>query len=195
MTNKGFLLVLMQPPPTLEEEFNAWYDTEHIAERLAVPGFDTALRYVCTDGAPRYLAMYDLASADVLNSPAYRKVGYDNASPWTKRVTGRVRIYRSFGEQVYPGTKLTGRAARILLLRFRALPAAAQDTIITGMRANFESRAQILQVRVFAYDTGTGVDFLGWVEARAAMGEALNFEAFGDCRNALDLVNTYTPYT
>jgi hypothetical protein len=91
--NKGFLLVLMQPPPTLEEEFNAWYDTEHIAERLAVPGFETALRYVCIDGAPRYLAMYDLASPDVLKSSAYLKVGFGNASPWTKRVTSRVRIF------------------------------------------------------------------------------------------------------
>jgi|SRR5688500_13258519 hypothetical protein len=193
--NKGFLLVLMQPPPTLEEEFNAWYDTEHIEERLAVPGFETAVRYVCIDGAPRYLAMYDLASPDVLNSPGYLKVGFDNASPWTKRVTSRVRIYRSFGEQVYPGTKLTGRAARVLVLRFRALPSAVQGTIIAGMRANFESLPQTLQVRVFAYDTGTGVDFLGFVEARAALGGALNFETFGDCRNALDLVNTYTPYT
>ena len=185
----------MQPPPTLEEEFNAWYDTEHIAERLAVPGFETALRYVCIDGAPRYLAMYDVASPDVLNSPAYLKVAFDNASPWTKRVTSRVRIYRSFGEQVYPGTSLTRRAARVLVLRFRALPFATQDTIIAGMRANFESRPQTLQVRVFAYDTGAGVDFLGFVEARAPLGGALDLEAFGDCRNALDLVNTYTPYT
>lgn len=195
MTNKGFLLVLMQPPPLLEEEFNAWYDTEHIAERLAVPGFETALRYVCTDGAPRYLAMYDLANADVLSSPAYLKVGFDNASPWTKRVTSRVRSYRSFGTQVYPGTQLTARAARVVVLRFRALPAAAQDTLIAGMRANFESRAQTLQVRVFAYDTGAGVDFLGLVDARAAMDAALNFDAFGEYRNALDLVNTYAPYT
>lgn len=195
MTNKGFLLVLMQPPPALEEEFNAWYDTEHIAERLAVPGFETALRYVCTDGAPRYLAMYDLANADILNSSAYRKVGYDNASPWTKRVTSRVRSYRSFGTQVYPGTTLTARTARVMVLRFRALPATAQDAIISGMRANFESRAQTLQVRVFAYDTGAGVDFLGFVEARAAMDAALNFDAFGEYRNALDLVNTYAPYT
>ena len=193
--NKGFLLVLMQPPPTLEEEFNAWYDTEHIAERLSVPGFETALRYACIDGAPRYLAMYDLASPDVLNSPAYREVAFDNASPWTKRVTSRVRIYRSFGKQVYPGTKVTGRAARVLLLRFRALPSGTQDTIVAGMRANFESRPQTLQVRVFAYDTGAGVDFLGFVEARAPLSEALDLEAFGDCRNALDLVNTYTPYT
>ena len=193
--NKGFLLVLMQPPPTLEEEFNAWYDTEHLAERLAVPGFETALRYVCIDGAPRYLAMYDLARADVLNSPAYLKVAFDNASPWTRRVTSRVRIYRSFGEQIYPGAKLTGTAARVLVLRFRALPSAARDGIIAGMRANFEARPETLQVRVLAYDTGAGVDFLGVVEARAPLGGALDLEAFGDCRNALDLVNTYTPYT
>src|SRR6185295_10124643 len=134
--NKGFLLVLMQPPPALEEELNAWYDTEHIAERLAVPGFETALRYVCIEAEPRYLAMYDLASPNVLDSPAYLKVGFDNASPWTKRVTSRVRIYRSFGEQVYPGTQTTGTAARVLVLRFRALPSAARDTIIAGMRAN-----------------------------------------------------------
>ena len=193
--NKGFLLVLMQPPPTLEEEFNAWYDTEHIPERLSVPDFETALRYVCIDGAPRYLAMYDLAGPDILNSPAYLKVGFGNASPWTKRVTSRVRIYRSFGEQVYPGTQVTGSAARVLVLRFRALPSAAQDAVIAGMRANFESRPQTAQVRVFAYPTGAGVDVLGFVEARAALDGALNLEAFGDCRSALDLVNTYTPYT
>ena len=136
-----------------------------------------------------------MASLDVLNSPAYLKVAFDNASPRTKRVTSRVRIYRSFGEQVYPGTKLTGRAARVLVLRFRALPSAAQDIIIAGMRANFESHPHTLQVRVFAYDTGAGVDFLGFVEARAVLGGTLDLEAFGDCRNALDLVNTYTPYT
>ena len=192
--SKGFLLVLMQPPPALEEEFNAWYDTEHIPERLAVPGFETALRYVCIDGAPRYLAMYDLAGPDVLNSPAYLKVGFGNASPWTKRVTSRVRVYRSFGEQVYPGTKLTGRAARVLVLRFRALPSEKRDKIIAGMRENFESLPQTLQVRVLAYDTDAGVDFLGLVEARAPLPAPPNLEAFGDCGNSLDLVNTYTPY-
>jgi hypothetical protein len=90
---------------------------------------------------------------------------------------------------------VTGRAARVLLLRFRALPSAAQNTIIAGMRTNFESRSQTLQVRVLAYDTGAGVDFLGLVEARAALSAEINFEAFGEYRNALDLVNTYTPYT
>jgi hypothetical protein len=74
---KGFLLVLMQPPPALEEEFNDWYDTEHVPERLSVTGFETALRYISLTGTPRYLAMYDLANAQVLESPEYLRVSFD----------------------------------------------------------------------------------------------------------------------
>ena len=69
MANKGFLLVLMQPPPAFEDEFNAWYDTEHIPERVAVPGFETGIRFVCIDGAPKYLAVYDLVRPEVLTRP------------------------------------------------------------------------------------------------------------------------------
>jgi hypothetical protein len=195
MENKGFLLVLMQPPPAFEDEFNAWYDTEHIPERLAVPGFETALRYVCIAGAPRYLAMYDMRNPAVLDSAEYLRVSFDKSSPWTKRVTSRVRIYRSAGRQVYPGNALTGKAPRTLLLRFSSLPPSAESKIVTGMRANFEARPETVQVRVFAYDTGAGIDFLGLVEARAPFAEPIDSQLFGDYRNALDMNNEYARYT
>lgn len=194
MENKGFLLVLMQPPSTLEDEFNAWYDTEHLAERLAVPGFETALRYVCVAGHPRYMAIYDMTNPAVVNSPEYLRVSFDQASPWTRRVTSRVRIYRSTGPQVYPGDALTGHAPRALLLRFSALPASAEAAIVDGMRKTFESRLDTVQVRVFAHDTGSGVDFLGLVEGRAPFGEQLDTKHFGDHRNALDMINEYARY-
>ena len=194
MDHKGFLLVLMQPPPTLEEEFNAWYDTEHLAERLAVPGFETALRYVCQDGAPRYMAMYDMKSPAVLDSAEYLAVSFGNLSPWSKRITSRVRIYRSGGRQVYPGNLITGHAPRALLLRFSGLPAGAEATIVAGVRANFESQPETTQARVFAYDTGQAVDFLALVEARAPFGQPLDTKPFGDHRNALDMVNEYARY-
>jgi hypothetical protein len=194
MSKKGFLLALMQPPPSFEEEFNAWYDTEHVPERLAVPGVESGLRYVCIAGHPRYLAMYDLVSPAVLETPAYLRVSLENSSPWTKRVVSRVRVYRAAGLQVYPGDALTGRAARLLLLRFRALPADAEAAVVRGMRAAFEPRAETSKLRVFAYDTGAGTDFLGLVEARAPLGERLDLEALGEVADALDLVNTYSPY-
>ena len=194
MSKKGFLLVLMQPPPSFEEEFNAWYDTEHVPERLAVAGVETGLRYVCISGTPRYLAMYDLASPKVLESPEYLRVSFERSSPWTQRVVSKVRVYRSAGVQVYPGDAVTGRAARLLLLRFRGLAASAEAAVVRGMRAAFEHRAETTQVRVLAYEAGSEVDFLGLVEARAPLGERLDLEALGELADALDLVNTYSPY-
>lgn len=147
---KGFLLVTMEPPPALEEEFNDWYDSEHIPERLAVNGFETATRYVCTDGWPRYLAFYDLADVSVIDSPGYRAIADEHFSPWTKRILARARgFYRTYGEQVYPGNRLCGRSARMLLIRFRGVAATAVDELVDGARRQFEARDEVSQLRVF----------------------------------------------
>ena len=34
--NQGLLLATMEPMPGFEEEFNDWYDTEHVPERVGV---------------------------------------------------------------------------------------------------------------------------------------------------------------
>lgn len=194
MANKGFLLVLMQPPPAFEEEFNAWYDTEHVPERLAVPGFETALRFVCLSGHPRYLAIYDLAGPEVLDSPEYLRIAFENSSPWTLRVLHRVRVYRAAGRQIYPGAEITGIAPRLQLLRFRRRPASAADEIIAGMRANFAERAETARFRVLAFEDRGVTDFLGLVEQRAPSPGSLDLRAFGVHADAIDLVNTYAPY-
>jgi hypothetical protein len=133
MAQKGFLLVLMQPPAKIEEEFNAWYDTEHVPERLSVPGVLTAIRFASVSAAtPKYLAMYDLETESVLDSDAYKRVAGSNSSPWTRRVTGKTKVYRSVGNQIYPGNAITSRSARVTLLRFRGLEACASDSVACG---------------------------------------------------------------
>jgi len=194
MADKGFLLVTMQPPPAFEEEFNAWYDTEHLPERLAVPGFESALRFVCLSGHPRYLAMYDLARLEVLDSPEYLRVAFENSSPWTRRVLQRVRVYRAAGRQIYPGTAITGSAARVQLLRFRHRAPGAAEEIVRGMRATFEERPETAQVRVLAFEDADGTDFLGFVEQRAPSACEIDPSVFGPHAAAIDLVNTYAPY-
>src|SRR5438128_1232862 len=67
------------------DEFHDWYDLEHIPERLAIPGFLNAERWIGIDNPKISLATYDLAEVGVLHSPPYKAVGGDNASPWTKR--------------------------------------------------------------------------------------------------------------
>jgi hypothetical protein len=75
MTARGLLLAMMEPPPAMEEEFQDWYDTEHFPERATCEGFLTALRFICIDGWPRYLALYDLADTNVLRIGSYRVSG------------------------------------------------------------------------------------------------------------------------
>ena len=87
---KGLLMATMEPPATLEEEFQDWYDTEHFPERQNFPGFETAARWVCVDGWPRWLATYDLASMDAVQTPEYLSSNGDRASPWSKRILSRL---------------------------------------------------------------------------------------------------------
>ncbi|TDE11813.1 DUF4286 family protein [Jiangella asiatica] len=90
----GLLLVMMEPEPGHENDLNRWYDEEHLAERLAVPGITSARRFRALQGGPRYLALYDLDGPDVVASPAYleRK---RHPTPWTRRVEAHVTIVRN----------------------------------------------------------------------------------------------------
>lgn len=94
---QGLLMVMSEPPAALEEEFNAWYDLEHIPERAAIEGFQLSRRWIATDptAAPgRYLATYELASREVLDSPAYLAHAYENMSVWGKRIAARLALVR-----------------------------------------------------------------------------------------------------
>jgi hypothetical protein len=194
MAQKGFLLVLMQPPESIEEEFNAWYDTEHVPERRSVPGVLTAIRFASTSAAtPKYLAMYDLEAESVLESDAYKRVAGTNSSPWTRRVTSKTKVYRSVGNQIYPGNAITLRSARVTLLRFRGLEASASDSIVSILRAIFEQRASTLQLRVLAYHVGGKVDFIGFVSSSVPETIDVDPKLLGEHASALDLFNTYAP--
>ena len=67
----GLLVVWNGMDAEDEAEFNAWYEEEHLAERLSVPGFRTAARYRNLEGASRYAALYETDSVEVLSSEAY----------------------------------------------------------------------------------------------------------------------------
>lgn len=191
----GIFLVYTDMDAAHEEEFNAWYDTEHLPERLSVPGVETALRFVCLDGHPRYLAMYDLEKHEVLATPAYLAVAYDQSSPWTKRVTSRVRVTRTSGNQIYPGNVVTKRPARVYLLRYRGLNKEAGREIVAAVRKAFEGRPETTQVRVLAHEAGAGgVDYMAFIETRAPFTDKIEVGALGAHADAIDMVNTYAPY-
>ena len=76
--------------PGHEAEFEAWYRSQHIPERLRVPGFREARRYEAIAGSPRYCAFYWLDAAAVLGSPAYRE-RLAQPTAWTQRMMPHFR--------------------------------------------------------------------------------------------------------
>jgi hypothetical protein len=66
--------------PEREVEFNAWYDTEHLPEIVALPGFLSARRYVCEGAVPKYLAWYDAVDETVEPGPHLKQYLADSAA-------------------------------------------------------------------------------------------------------------------
>lgn len=195
----GLLLAMMEPSPTLEEEFQHWYDTEHFPERQNVEGFLTAARYICLDGWPRYVALYDLSNVDVLRGPGYAKIAGGNYSRWTERVVSRVwGQYRAEGTQIYPGNGLLGAAghhARLVIWRFRNIPANLQGAAVEGLRAIYEGQPETAQVRLFDCKLGNGRDAIGLVELHAPWTPpSAALAKLGLALKHVDMVNVYTRY-
>ena len=46
-------IVTMDVEPAFEAELNRWYDEEHIAALLSVPGYLSAERFVAVEGGPK----------------------------------------------------------------------------------------------------------------------------------------------
>jgi len=83
--NKGLLAIWTDIAPELEEDFNNWYNHEHLAERSGIPGFINGRRYQALAGESKYLALYDTESVAVLYGADYRN-RLDNPTPWTQRI-------------------------------------------------------------------------------------------------------------
>ena len=71
-----------------EDEFDTWHLHEHLAERVNVPGFFRARRYVRTaPAAPQgaiLLTLYETEGVEVMTSPAYIE-RLDNPTPLTSQ--------------------------------------------------------------------------------------------------------------
>jgi hypothetical protein len=150
----GLLLSCFDYSPVAEDEFHDWYDTEHIPERQRVPGFLDCQRWLAVDRPRSSIATYDLAGVDVLRSPGYLAIGYDNNSPWTHRVGWRcIKLLRFEGEQIAPGDELPPRSPGALLVWAFNLDGAREVAFIDWFESEHRPRvstvAEVHSARLF----------------------------------------------
>lgn len=147
MTMRGLLLTLTEPPAAMEEEFNAWYDTEHLPERLSIPGFRSARRWVAEvpAGEGKYLATYEVDSLQVLKSPEYL-ARFEHPTPWSKRCLDHAVVFKRWAcEQLEPGNADPHPGAQALVFAFGDVPAKLARILQTRrFAASGQARAIVL---------------------------------------------------
>ncbi|QND70061.1 DUF4286 family protein [Tardiphaga robiniae] len=131
----GMLMTSMDIDASHEQEFNAWYDREHLAERVAIEGFVEARRYVAVNARPKYLGLYSTATFDVLDSDAYR-TALANQTKWSLANIGRFQnMLRSVARITV--SRGQGRGAALGLVRIRP-PVDGADKLRSAIEAQLD---------------------------------------------------------
>jgi hypothetical protein len=108
-----------------EKAVDEWYNREHHWERLAVPGFLRARRYLNLGPGPRYLSRYDVAEVGVLASAPYL-AALNAPSPWSQRMFPHYRATVRGAFEVV-GRRGAADGGVVAAVRFPADPFAAGD--------------------------------------------------------------------
>jgi hypothetical protein len=86
----GELLIWTSVDPAYEQDFNQWYDQEHMQERAAIKGFRWSRRYHSDTCARPYLALYQTDTLHVFTSEPYRQA-FTKQTQWSERNFKRMR--------------------------------------------------------------------------------------------------------
>jgi len=138
LAGKGMLLTSMDIDAADDEDFNRWYDREHLEERVAIEGFIEARRYVAHSGSPKYLCLYSTETIEVLDSPSYR-AKLANSTDWSKKSMAR------FKNMIRAVARITisrgqGRGAVLGIVRLRP-DAGSEDALRETLRARLDPEA------------------------------------------------------
>ena len=108
-----------------------WHTYEHLHERLAIPGFLRATRWVAEPGAPKYLVIYEVTGTEVATSTSYLE-RLNNPTPWTESMMGRFRgMVRGFCTVVASSGYGLGNTA----VSVRFMPVEGQESNLTAWLA------------------------------------------------------------
>ena len=72
MRAHAMIAVWMNVAKEHDQEFNDWYETEHLAEVVAIDGILSARRYCNPDGEHRYLVLYEAIDETIESGPGFQ---------------------------------------------------------------------------------------------------------------------------
>lgn len=117
--------------PEGRDMFYDWHGTEHMPERLGIPGFRRGRRYIAIDADLEFFNLYEAQSDAVLRSDDYRS-RLNNPTPWTVKT---VQHFRSVARSICRVEASEGRAEGGLVATLRYdVPDADEAAVVTRLK-------------------------------------------------------------
>jgi len=71
--------------PEMQAEWEHWHSSEHMPERLAIPGFLRGTRWIALSGEASYFVLYEVASLETITGAAYLE-RLNHPTPWSRKM-------------------------------------------------------------------------------------------------------------
>ncbi len=131
LSGSGAMVLYYDIVPAAIEDHDDWHTHEHFPERLSIPGFLRASRWVAAAGSPRYLVIYEVDDVGVLSDEPYLE-RLNNPTPWTVRMMQNFRgMVRGFCSVTSSSGSGLGNA--IFSVRYSPMP-GKQDELREWLR-------------------------------------------------------------
>jgi hypothetical protein len=186
------LFVMNDINPVVESEFNEWYQTEHVRQRMQIPGFLSARRYRALGDSQAYMALYSCTEAAVLDQAQYKEILVE-PTPLTKKMMPHFRnMVRAVCDETWSaGTGLGGDA---VVMRCAAKPGQeqrARDFIARTLYPQFAQANCLVRLALWEASASVGAAPSPEEARRSKPDERVNwvifFEAYDlkTCENLL----------
>src|SRR4051794_40607790 len=111
LVGRGMLITSMDVDPADEQDFNLWYDREHLAERVGIDGFLEARRWIVERAPTKYFCTYSTDHFEALSSPHTRRC-------WQIRPTGPRNTSHAF--RISAGSSVASQRAEAKVVAHRS---------------------------------------------------------------------------
>jgi hypothetical protein len=85
LAGKGVIAIWQDLVPEFKDEYREWHNRQHIPERLGIPGFRRARRFIAVQGAPEFYTLYEANHIEDVSGKAYLD-RLNAPTEWTRKI-------------------------------------------------------------------------------------------------------------
>jgi hypothetical protein len=131
LAGNGVIAIWQDLVPEFKDEYREWHNRQHIPERLGIPGFRRARRFIAVEGGPEFYTLYEADRVEDVIGKAYLD-RLNAPTEWTRRIMPAFRnMARSVCYVAYSAG--AGEGGFMLTGRF-GFPPAKQSTANTDLQ-------------------------------------------------------------